>query len=247
MAATTAGVVRHFRCRLEELGPLDEMVMAMFGTDQADFGKASPEYLDPDYLKGWNTRQAAFVALVPTGLRRATAKEVTKAMGKVSKSLRDPLNWLNIRLNRADKKGGLTASVADFGLGKVRSEITTSDMEGLDGALSYLLKLLAEPANLTALTAQGHTAADTKAFADAQQQLSTFNTDQNSNLNATLELTDENIKAGNALWEYIIDVLGTGTLLYKETKPKKAKTYGMATLMKRIRQESKAAAVPPTA
>jgi hypothetical protein len=93
----------------------------------------------------------------------------------------------------------------------VRSEITTRDMEGLDGALSYLLKLLAAPANQAALTAQGHTPADTKAFADARQQLSAFNTDQNSDLNTSLELTDENIKAGNALWEYIVDVLGTGS------------------------------------
>ena len=120
-------------------------------------------------------------------------------------------------------------------------------MEGLDGALSYLLKLLAGPANQAALAAQGHTPADTKAFADAQQQLSSFNTDQNSNLNATLELTDENITAGNALWEYIIDVLGTGVLMYKETNPKKARTYVVATLLKRIRQENGTGDVKPLA
>lgn len=214
------------------------MVMAMFGTDKTDFGKASPDYAAADFLTGWKTRQAAFAALVPTGAHRATAKEVTQTMAQVAKSLRDPLNWLNIRLNRAGKKGGLTASVDDFGLGKVRNEISTHDMEGLDGALSYLLKLLATPANQQALAAQGHTAADTQAFAAAQQQLSALNTGQNSTLNASLELTDENIKAGNALWEYLVDVLATGSLMYKETNPKKAKTYTMATLLKRIRKEN---------
>ena len=93
------------------------------------------------------------------------------------------------------------------------------------------------PANQRALAAQGHTAADTQAFADAQQQLSTFNPTQNTDQNAALELTDKNIKAGNALWEYIVDVQGTGALLYKETNPKKAKTYAMATLLKRMRKE----------
>jgi hypothetical protein len=160
--------------------------------------------------------------------------------------MRDPLNWLHIRLNRAAKKGGLTVGVDDFGLGKVRSEISTKDMEGLDGALSYLLKLLATPANQQALAAQGHTAADTKAFADAQQQLSALNTGQNSTLNSSLELTDENIKAGNALWEYITDVLGTGSLMYKETNPKKAKTYAMATLLKRMRKENGGGGEAPT-
>ena len=182
---------------------------------------------------------------MPTGLHRASTKEVTKTMTQVSKSLRDPLNWLNIRLNRAGKKGGLTASIDDFGLGKVRSEITTRDMEGLDGALSYLLKLLAVPANQATLAAQGHSPADTKAFADARQQLSTFNTTQNTNQNAALELTDENTKAGNALWAHIVDVLDTGTLMYKATNPKKARTYAAAILLKRIRKEQAARDVKP--
>ena len=214
------------------------MVQAMFSTDQADFGKASPDYADKDYLKGWNTQQEAFAALVPTGVRRASDKDVTKTMAQVAKGLRDPLNYLDLRLTRAAKKGGLTASAADFGLGKVRSEISTRDMEGLDSALGHLLQLVQAPANLAALTAQGHTAADTRALTDARQQLSDFNTAQNTSQNAALELSDENVKAGNALWEYITDVLGTGNLMYKEKNPKKAKTFSMATLLKRIRREN---------
>ena len=219
------------------------MVQAMFTTNKADFGKASPDYAAPDYLQDWNGRKDDFAKLVPTGVRRASDKDVTKTMTQVAKSLRDPLNFLDLRLSRAAKKGGLTASAADFGLGKVRSEITTRDMEGLDGALGSLLKLVQDPANLAALTAQGHTAADTKAFADARKQLSGFNTTQNTNQNAALELTEENTKAGNALWEYVVDVLGTGALMYKETQPKKAKTFSMASLLKRVRQERGGGAV----
>jgi hypothetical protein len=244
MPTTTPGTARLFRCRLEELGPLNDMVQAMFSTDQADFGKASPDYVDQDYLTGWNARQTSFAALVPTGVRRASNKDVTKTMAQVAKGLRDPLNFLDLRLTRAAKKGGLTASAADFGLGKVRSEISTRDMEGLDSALGHLLQLVQAPANLAALAAQGHTADDTQAFADARQQLSGFNTAQNTNQNAALELTEENIKAGNALWEYVTDVLGTGTLMYKEKNPKKAKTFSMATLLKRIRQEHGGAGKP---
>lgn len=240
MSKTTSGTARLFRCRLEELGPLNDMVLAMFTTNQADFGKASPDYADKDYLKGWAASRAVFAGLVPTGVRRASDKDVTRTMAQVAKSLRDPLNFLDLRLSRAAKKGGLMASAADFGLGKVRTEITTRDMEGLDGALGHLLQLVTAPANLTALTAQGHTAADTKAFADARQQLGGFNTAQNTNQNAALELTEENTKAGNALWEYVVDVLGTGALMYKESQPKKAKTFSITTLLKRIRKENPA-------
>ena len=33
-------------------------------------------------------------------------------------------------------------------------------------------------------------------------------------------------------------MLGTGVLMYKETNPKKARTYAVATLLKRIRKEN---------
>ena len=68
------------------------MVLAMFVTDQTDFGKASPDYATPSYLKDWKSWQTAFGTLVPTGLHRASTKEVIKTMTQVSKSLRDPLN-----------------------------------------------------------------------------------------------------------------------------------------------------------
>lgn len=109
--------------------------------------------------------------------------------------------------------------------------------KSLSGIKGRSGSLLAAPANQAALAAQGHAPADTKAFADARQQLSGFNTAQNTNQNAALELTDENIKAGNALWEYIVDVLGTGNLMYKVSNPEKAR-YAVATLLKRIRKEN---------
>ena len=227
---------RQFRCRIEELGPLDQMVRAMFTTNKEDYARASPDYAAPAFTAGWNAAQEAFENLVPGTARRATDKEMTAAMTTVAKSLREPLNWLNIRLNRAAKDQSLTVAADAFGLAEVRNEITTADMEGLDGALHYLLGMLETPQNLTALTAKGHTAADTQALLDARQQVRDFNTTQNSSQNAALELTQENIEAGNALWDYTSEVLETGRLLYKESQPKRARTFTLATLMKRIRR-----------
>lgn len=234
----TALPTRLFRCRLDELGPLSDMVQAMFSTNEADFGKASPDYADPDFLGGWNKAKKAFDKVVPTGVHQALGKESTQTVAAVAKNLRDPLNWLNIRLNKAAQKKALTVAVDDFGLGQVRNEISTHDLEGLDGALNHLLQLVQDPQNLAALTAQGHAPTDTKALADARQQLNGFNTARNQHQNAGLELTEENLVAGNALWHYLSDVLGTGNLMYKETQPKKARTFTLATLKKRIRKEN---------
>jgi|GEM_PF-4596025 len=249
MTKSTKSPGRLFRCRLEELGPLDGMVQAMFTANKADFGKASPDYAAAGYLPGWEAKRGAFRELVPTGVRRATDKEVTREMTQLAKKLRDPLNWLNIRLNRVGKQGGLTTAVDDFGLSRVRAEISTRDMEGLDAALNHLIQLLQTPANEQALAAQGHTADDTAAFTAARTQISAFNVEQNSNQNSALELTEENIRAGNALWEYLVDVLATGNLMYKETNPTKAKTFSMATLLKRVRKENgkDAGDAPPAA
>ena len=40
-------------------------------------------------------------------------------------------------------------------------------------------------------------------------------------------------------------MLGTGNLMYKATNPKKARTYAVAILLKRIRKEHAAADVKP--
>lgn len=214
-----------------------QMVRSSFVTDQADFAKASPDFAGPNFLKEYDKRYATLEALVPTANRRATDAEVTKAMNKVAKDLRDPLNWLNLRLNRARARTpALTVAPAAFGLGKIRSAIAVRDMEKLDGALKGLLDLLA--ANAAQLTAQGHTADDTKVFSDARQTISGFNVTQNDNENARLVLTEENVTAANAMWELIDEILDAGRLMYKQTQPRKAVAYTLARLKKRMRAEN---------
>lgn len=227
---------RLYQCRLDEVGPLAQMLRSSFVTDQNDFGKASPDFKGPDFLKEYDKRYDALEVLVPTAVRRLTDAEVTKMMNRLAKGLRDPLNWLEIRVNRAAKKpNGLTVAPEKFGIGKVRTKITNREMEGLDGALKNMLQLLAD--NADALEAQGHTADDTKVFADARKSLSGYNTTQNDNENARLVLTVDNMTAANALWEVMSEIMEAGQLMYKETQPRKAVAYMMARLKKRMRQE----------
>ncbi len=212
------------------------MLRSSFVTDQADFGKVSPDFKGSTFLTEFDARYAALENLVPTAVRRVTDAEVTKTMNQLAKSLREPLNLLEIRVNRAAKKSaGLTVAAAKFNIGKVRTKINNREMEGLDGALKTLLYLVAE--NEPTLTAQGHMAADTKLFADARTALSRYNTTQNDNLNAQLTLTVENMTAANALWELMSEMMEAGRLMYKVEQPRKAMAYTMARLKKRMRQE----------
>ena len=234
---------RRYRCRLEEVGPLAQMTRSSFVTDQTDFGKASPDFAGPGFLAEYDARYAKLEMLVPTANRRATDAEVTKTMNRVAKDLREPLNWLDLRLGRAAKKTpGLTVAPTAFGLGKIRSAVASRDMEKLDGGLKGLLELLG--VNGDQLKAQGHTAADTKTFADARAAISGFNVTQNDNDNASLVLTEQNVTAANAMWEVLDEVLDAGRLMYKQTQPRKAVAYTLARLKKRMRAEREGGEAP---
>lgn len=228
---------RLYQCRIDEVGPLAQMVRSSFVADGKDFRKASPDFAAPNFLKTFDERYDALELLVPTAVRRMSDADVTRTMNKVAKNLRDPLNWLELRVNRAAKKADpkLTVAPTDFGISAVRTKITLREMEGLDGKLKNLLQLIAD--NADALAAQGHTADDTKVFSDARKLLSGYNVTQNDNLNAQLVLTVENITAANAMWEMIDEILEAGRLMYKETQPRKAVAYTLARLKKRMRQE----------
>ena len=212
------------------------MTRSSFVTDQADFAKASPDFAGPGFLIAYDARYDKLETLVPTANRRATDAEVTKTMNQVAKDLRDPLNLFDLRLNRAARKTpALTAAPTAFSLGRIRAAIANRDMEKLDGALKGLLDLVGD--NTTQLTGQGHTAADTKVFADARKAISGFNVTQNDNDNASLVLTEENVTAANALWELVDEVLDAGRLMYKQSQPRKAAAYTLARLKKRMRAE----------
>ncbi|MBC7448336.1 MAG: hypothetical protein H7330_09780 [Hymenobacteraceae bacterium] len=227
---------RRYQCRIDEIGPTAQMLRSSFVTDQADFGKVSPDFKGSTFLTEFDTRYDTLDNLVQSAVQRVIDAEVTKTMNRLAKSLREPLNLLEIRVKRAAKKpAGLTVAAAKFNIGKVRTKINNREMEGLDGALKTLLQLVAD--NAPALTAQGQMAADTKVFADARAALSGYNTTQNDNMNAQLTLTVENMTAANALWELMSEIMEAGRLMYQESQPRKAVGYMMARLKKRMRQE----------
>ena len=227
---------RLYRCRIDEVGPLAQMVRSAFVLDAADFVKLSPDFGAAGFLPGFNTRYDKLEQLVPTAIRRAIDAQVTRTMHQVSKDLREPLNFLEVRLNRAaKKKPALTVLPKQFGIGAVRAAIASRDMETLDGKLKTLIGLVTD--NKDQLKSQGHTDADTQVLTDARLDIGALNVTQNDNDNATLVLTEENVTAANAMWELIDEITEAGRLMYKQTKPRKAVAYTLARLKKRMRQE----------
>lgn len=230
---------RQFRCRLEELGPLARLIYARYQKHRTDFLEASTDF-GPGFEAAYQLRIDAFEVLVPTRQRQLTAKEEAERLNAAAKALRHPLNLLDIQIGAAAKAKTLTVSVAGMGLGRVRNEITTRDLEGLDRALGDLIKLV--EVNLRALTDKGMKAETLQALKDARRALGQDNTTQDSDRLDSVELTVENVEAGNALWELVAEILRVGRLLYKETNKARAKGYTMARLKRLMRSANEGGA-----
>ena len=232
MASTDSLPERQFSCRLEELGPTARLAFTRYQKYHDDFTDAST-----DFGAAFDTRfaekQVIFEQLVPSRQRTMTAAEETRRLNAAAKALRHPLNLLDIQIVAAAKAQTLTVAAKAMGLGPVRAAINNRNIEGLELALGDLLQLIGT--NQQALTAKGM---KPKALTDlraARQGLGLSNTTQDSGRLDSVELTAENIKAANALWVLVAEILRTGRLLYKETNPKRAQGFTMARLLKLMR------------
>ncbi len=223
---------RQFRCRLEELGPVARLAYAQYAKYKADFEDVSTEFGDA-FDAEFERLRAAFEALVPARQRRVTAKEAARRMNLAAKALRDPLNRLDIQIGAAGRAKTLTVAAKDMGLGEVRAEIQSRDMEGLDEALGALIGLV--ETNQKALTDKGMKAQALLDLRAARQTLGLSNTTQDSGRLEQAELTEANVQAGNALWAAVSEILRVGRLLYKETNKKRAAGFTLARLKKLMR------------
>ena len=170
---------------------------------------------------------------MPSHQRQMTAAEETRRLNAAAKALRQPLNLLDIQIGKAGQLKTLTVPAKDMGLRPVRTAISNRNIEGLDLALGGLIKLI--ETNQPALTDRGMKAQSLTDLRAARTSLGLSNTTQDSGRLEQVELTAENIKAANDLWEDVSEILRVGRLLYKETNKKRAQAFTMARLLKLMR------------
>ncbi len=236
MASSNNLPEREFTCRLEEVGPVASLSLALYKKYRDDFTDVSPDF-DDAFELGFGQKQLKFEQLVPSRQRLMTAAEETRRLNAAAKALRQPLNVLDIQIGKAAKLKTLTVAAADMGLRPVRAAISNRNIEGLDQALGELIGLV--ETNQKALTDRGMKAQALADLRTARQGLGLSNTTQDLNRLGSVELTAENIRAANALWEDVAEILRTGRLLYKETNKKRAQSFTLARLLKLMRAANK--------
>jgi hypothetical protein len=220
-------------CRIAEVPAIGGFLIDSLTTDQADFLAFSPDF-DADYLTNASAQLEAVDALINPKQYTAELKVITERMYANMNSLRGMIDFLEGYIDRAT---GLTMAPADFGISAVRKANNRRDVEGLLGALKYLMTNVGN--NLAALTAKGFTKAQNDAITAVQTELNTDNTAQNAKENARNANVVANYDVINDFWATLVDISKTGARIYKTTQPNKVGEYTIASLIRRIRQEQK--------
>jgi hypothetical protein len=228
-----AQVVLKIQCRVEELPVLGGFVLSSMQGSLADFTSFSPDY-NAGFMTNANADLVAIEALINPKLLTKELKVITKRIYTNQGILRSKIDFLEGYINRAS---GLTIDKKDFGISEVRKKNNIGDIEGLGGALNFLIANVNIPANLTALTAKGFTVAQNTALATLRTDLKNDNVAQNNKVNDRNNKVIANYGKLNAFWDKIMDVSDAGKRIYKATAPNRLDDFTMSKLKARIRQE----------
>ncbi len=228
-----AAVVLRISCRAEELPVLGGFILTSMQGSLTDFTGYSPDY-NAAFMTTANADLAVIEALINPKQLTKELKVITKRIYTNQTNLRSKIDFLEGYINRAT---GLTLDKKDFGISEVRAKNNNGDIEGLIGALSFLITNVNIATNLTALAAKGFTPAQNTALTTLKDALKADNIAQNTKINDRNNKVIANYAKLNAFWDKIVDITDAGKRIYKATAPNRLDDFTMTKLKARIRQE----------
>lgn len=228
-----APAVLKIQCRVEELPVLGGFILSSMQGSLADFTGFSPDY-NAGFMTTANADLAVIEGLINPKQLTKELKVITKRIYTNQASLRIKIDFLEGYINRAS---GLTMDKKDFGIKEVRAKNNSGDIEGLIGAMSFLITNVNIATNLTALTAKGFTSAQNTALTTLKDAFKNDNIAQNNKVNDRNNKVIANYGKLNAFWDKIMDVIDAGKRIYKSTAPNRLDDFTMSKLKARIRQE----------
>jgi hypothetical protein len=226
-------IVAKFKCRIEELPALGGFLLSSMQGSLADFTAFSPDY-NAAFMTTANADLATLEALINPKQLTKELKVITKRIYTNQTNLRSKIDFLEGYINRAS---GLTLDKKDFGISEVRTKNNNGDIEGLIGALSFLIGNVSIATNLTALTAKGYSNTQNAALIALKDALKADNIAQNNKVNDRNNKVISNYGRLNAFWDKIVDISDAGKRIYKAAAPNRLDDFTMSKLKARIRQE----------
>ncbi|MDX2302746.1 MAG: hypothetical protein NW226_08090 [Microscillaceae bacterium] len=220
---------RKLKLKLDEIPAVGQFIYDSYLADEADFKAFSPQFDETyktDLAERFNTVKEIINAKVIT----AELKVVTARMYENISVLKEQINRLEAYAKLA--KTSLKVVLADFRFKEVRRLANKKDFEGLIENLKITIQMVSE--NMEALQAKGFTQESKTALETMRIAFETDNAEQNRKLDQRRQHVANNNETINALYEKLSEILTIGKVLYKKSKPEKAKSYTLAEIRKRV-------------
>ena len=224
-------IILKIKCRIEELPVLGGFILNSMQGSLADFTGFSPDY-NAAFMTSANADLATIEGLINPKQLTKELKVVTSRIYANQIVLRGKIDFLEGYINRAS---GLTIGKKDFGISEVRTKNNNGDIEGLGGALNFLLTNVSN--NMAALTAKGYSAAQHTALNTLMTGFKNDNLAQNAKINDRNNKVIANYGKLNAFWDKLMDISDAGKRIYKSTAPNRLDDFTYSKLKLRMRQE----------
>jgi len=220
-------------CRIEELPVLGGFLISSMQSPLIDFTNYSPDY-NAAFITTANADLAAIEVLVNPKQLTEELKVITLRIYGNMSALRSKIDFLEGYINRAI---GLTIGKKGFGISEVRKKNNNRDVEGLIAALTFVISNVANPTNMTALTAKGYSATQQSALIALRDALKADNIAQNTKVNDRNNKVVTNYAKFNTFWDKLVDISDAGKRIYKVTAPNRLDDFTISKLKARINQE----------
>jgi len=218
--------------RIEEVPTFCQFTNASLTRDFTFFSSYKSHKYTAAFMTALTNKQVVVEAIVFPRVLTNQLKVITLRLETNVYKLRNIMNLLEGYVVDAVD---LTVAAKDFGISGVRSMVNSMDVEGLNGALSYLLVNI--NANMDALVAVGYNETDATALSDLKALINEDNTAQNSKEGERAQLVVDNIGKINELLIDIKDIWADGKRLFKINEPVKLPDYTSSAILKRIRHD----------
>lgn len=228
---------KRFNCKMEALTVIAGFLLESFNTDFELFVQYSPIF-SPQFVMGVKEKQAiCYESTTPTDvlkLQKVVTNKILDQSGKLRLTLNQVEGYLDFAANDLD------IAVKDFPLKNIRLGISKSNVEGVLNNGRNLITCLKR--NEPALVAKGMRPEMIISLTAEINDIELLNTNQNVKKNERSRTKVDNIKVFNELWDDLDIIMKAGRAIFRGVDNVKLKEYTMTSLLKRVHNETSAAA-----
>jgi len=220
------------KARIYEILSIGQFTIDTIHVNVNDFMTYKPNKYVAQFFTDLAAKQLAISNIVYPIVLTSELKLITLRLMDSVESLREPMNFLQGYVEDAID---LTVKIDDFGIKKVRKDISSYNVEELNGSLSVVITNITN--NFDALSDIGYTDDMKTDLINLKKSIFDDNANQNKKLEERSTLVSQNKELFNDFLKDIKGIWADGQKLYRIADKEKAKLFTNAEILRRIRND----------